>query len=120
MPAATTWAAHRDRQTMAWEPSRTAARDQTHQRKWVIGGAVLHVLDFYDTFAIRLAPGSPPAAGVGSAWAGDAGSAVHAVVQAASIIDIGSPSREAADSLSWNVVFCHERCAIIYLSLIHI
>ena len=46
---------------MAWEPSRTAARDQTHLRKWVIGGAVLHVLDFYDTFAIRLAPGSPPA-----------------------------------------------------------
>ena len=111
MPAATTWAAHRDRQPMAWEPSRTAARDQTHLRKWVIGGAVLHVLDFYDTFAIRLAPGSPPAAGVGSAWAGDAGSAVHAVVQAASLI--GSPSREAADSLSWNVVFCHERCAII-------
>ena len=113
MPAATTWAAHRDRQTIAWEPSRTAARDQTHLRKWVIGGAVLHVLDFYDTFAIRLAPGSPPAAGVGSAWAGDAGSAVLAVVQAASLI--GPPSREAADSLSWNVVFCHERCAIIYI-----
>ena len=109
MTAATAWAACHDPQAIDWGPSRTAARDLTHQRKWVIGGAVLQVLDFYDTFAVSLAQASPPAAGMGSAWAGDAGTALHAVVQAAST----SPSREAADSLSWNVVFCHERCVIL-------
>ena len=54
MTAATAWAACHDPQAIDWGPSRTAARDLTHQRKWVMVWVLCAYIPFWMALAYYL------------------------------------------------------------------